>query len=132
MAADRDLDLITLKEAAQLLRVSEVTVRRWLKQGRLRAYHVGPRAVRLRRADIERALHSIGPADESTSSRRYGAIYVTEPRPLTDEERRRAREVLQAMRDSIEEQRRARGDVPFDESWPLINASRDERSRQLW
>ena len=51
MAVDHEfhLDLITLKEAAQLLRVSEVTIRRWLKQGRLRAYHVGPRAVRFRR-----------------------------------------------------------------------------------
>jgi excisionase family DNA binding protein len=37
-----DLDLLTLKEAATLLKVSVVTLRRWIKQGRLPAYHVGP------------------------------------------------------------------------------------------
>jgi excisionase family DNA binding protein len=131
MAVEHDLDLITVAEAALLLRVSQVTIHRWLKQGRLRAYHVGPRAVRLRQADLDSALRPVEPAPMPVSSQSHGAIAVIEPRPLTDEERRQAREVLQAMRALIEDQREMRKNVPIDESWPLINASRDERSKQL-
>lgn len=49
-------DLLTIPEAADMLRVSAVTVSRWLKQGRLPAYRVGPRAVRIRRVDIDQVL----------------------------------------------------------------------------
>jgi excisionase family DNA binding protein len=53
---DRDLDLLTLGEAAKLLKVSVVTLRRWIKQGRLPAYHVGPRKVRIKRSDLTKAF----------------------------------------------------------------------------
>ncbi|HEV2107310.1 MAG TPA: helix-turn-helix domain-containing protein [Thermomicrobiales bacterium] len=49
-------DLLTIPEAAEMLRVSAVTVSRWLKQGRLPSYRVGPRAVRIRRVDIDQVL----------------------------------------------------------------------------
>ena len=44
------------RRAAKLLKVSRVTVHRWLKQGQLRAYHVGPRAVRINRQDLQRVI----------------------------------------------------------------------------
>jgi excisionase family DNA binding protein len=47
-----DADLLTVPEAATVLKVSPVTVSRWLRQGRLPAYRLGPRAVRIRRADL--------------------------------------------------------------------------------
>lgn len=56
MASHDSGELLTVPEAAELLKVSAVTVSRWLKQGRLPAYRVGPRAVRIRRADIDRIL----------------------------------------------------------------------------
>ncbi len=46
------LDLLTVEEAARELRVSAVTVRRYIKSGRLRCVRLG-RNVRLRRDDIE-------------------------------------------------------------------------------
>ncbi|GAC1448493.1 MAG: hypothetical protein PVSMB4_05710 [Ktedonobacterales bacterium] len=49
-------EFLTVHEAAKLLKVSPVTIKRWLKQGRLRAYHVGPRAVRIKQEDIEALL----------------------------------------------------------------------------
>lgn len=49
-------ELLTVPEAAEVLKVSAVTVSRWLKQGRLPAYRVGPRAVRIRRSDIDDIL----------------------------------------------------------------------------
>ena len=47
-----DNDLLTVPEAATVLKVSPVTVSRWLRQGRLPAYRLGPRAVRIRRSDL--------------------------------------------------------------------------------
>jgi excisionase family DNA binding protein len=52
----QDLDLLTLPEAAALLKVSVVTLRRWIKQGRLPAYYVGPRKVRINRSDLSKAF----------------------------------------------------------------------------
>jgi excisionase family DNA binding protein len=46
------MDLITVKEAAQELRVSPVTIRRYIKSGRLRCIRLG-RTIRLRREDVE-------------------------------------------------------------------------------
>lgn len=47
-----DDDLLTVPEAAAVLKVSPVTVSRWLRQGRLPAYRLGPRAVRIRRSEL--------------------------------------------------------------------------------
>jgi excisionase family DNA binding protein len=58
-----DADLLTVPEAATVLKVSPVTVSRWLRQGRLPAYRLGPRAVRIRRADLAAVF---SPARERT------------------------------------------------------------------
>ena len=46
-------DLLSVKEAGQLLQVSESTLWRWINQKRLPAYRVGPRRMRLRKRDLE-------------------------------------------------------------------------------
>jgi excisionase family DNA binding protein len=46
-------DLLTIDEAAEHLKVSAVTISRWRRQGRLPTLKVGPRAVRIRRADLD-------------------------------------------------------------------------------
>lgn len=56
MERARNDELLTIKEAAALLKMSTVTVRRWLKQGRLAGYRVGARSIRLRRRDVEALL----------------------------------------------------------------------------
>lgn len=53
-------DLLTVPEAAERLKVSAVTVSRWIKQGRLRALKVGPRAVRIRTEDLDRIMAPTG------------------------------------------------------------------------
>ena len=45
--------LLTIAEAAVILKVSTVTVSRWGRQGRLPTLKIGPRAVRIRRADLD-------------------------------------------------------------------------------
>jgi hypothetical protein len=100
----------------------------------LRAYHIGPRAVRIRRGDLTTLLTPltegpVAPANQTelrlvhTSSRTI--------RPLTDEQVRQARDALAASQELIARQRAMRGGRPFDESWPMIRAAREERSKQL-
>jgi excisionase family DNA binding protein len=61
-----DVDLLTVPEAAAVLKVSPVTVSRWLRQGRLPAYRLGPRAVRIRRADLQAVFAPARPLAEPT------------------------------------------------------------------
>ncbi len=56
MAIGQAGDLLTVAEAATVLKVSPITIHRWLKQGRLTAYRVGPRAVRISSSELTRPL----------------------------------------------------------------------------
>lgn len=60
-------DLLTIPEAAAALKVSPVTIARWLKQGRLTAYRLGPRAVRIRRDDLIEVLKPSGHGRTATA-----------------------------------------------------------------
>jgi excisionase family DNA binding protein len=120
-----DLDLLTLPEAAKLLKVSVVTLRRWIKQGRFPAYHVGPRKVRIKRYDLAKAFT---PTLQEEVSAMPEKITI---RPLSDAE---VAEQLQAIAESeafLARMRAKRGGKPLASSVPLIRQSREERSKQL-
>ena len=65
MATPDGDDLLTIAEAAELLKVSAVTVSRWRRQGRLPTLKVGPRAVRIRRADLGLVARPYGGPDRT-------------------------------------------------------------------
>lgn len=48
-----DLEFLTTRQIADLLKISEVTVRKWCREKRLPAVKFG-RSYRVRRADIDR------------------------------------------------------------------------------
>jgi excisionase family DNA binding protein len=48
----QDSDLLSVREAAALLKFSTATIKRYLKSGRLPGYQVGPRAIRIRKQDL--------------------------------------------------------------------------------
>ncbi len=50
--------MLTVKQVATILGVLPETVRRWIKEGRFRAYRVGKRHIRIREADLETYLAS--------------------------------------------------------------------------
>jgi excisionase family DNA binding protein len=52
----------TLKQAAEFIGVDVKTVRPWIAQGRLTAYRVGPRLIRVDRASILKLASPIGGA----------------------------------------------------------------------
>lgn len=133
MATDQDFDLLTVGETADILKVSRVTIHRWLKQGRLPAYHVGPKAVRIRRGDLAVVVTPLhGREDEHTAP----AVGVqatpmqTMIRPLTEEEKRRGLEALEASRRLGESVLARLGGKVFEETWPIIREAREERSRR--
>lgn len=53
---ERQNELITINEAAAYLRVHHRTVRKFISEGDLPAYHLGSKVVRLRRSDVEHLL----------------------------------------------------------------------------
>jgi excisionase family DNA binding protein len=122
---NQDLDLLTLGEAAALLKVSIVTLRRWIKQGRLPAYHVGPRKVRIRRRDLTTLL-TLSTREEVSAVPERTTI-----RPLTDQEVQEGLEALKESEAFIERLRERRRGKPLAPSWPLIRQEREERSKRL-
>lgn len=130
MTTSHNPDLLTIAEAAGLLKVSTVTLHRWIKQGRLPAYHVGPKAIRIRRADLATV---IAPAHEGRTlplSGRQATPIQTDIRPLTVEEKQRGWEALRQSEALIARMRARRGGRPAAESWPLIREARERRSQQ--
>jgi len=51
--------LLTPEDAAAMLGVCGASVHRFIKQGRLPAYRVGPRLIRVRRSDVEAFLQPV-------------------------------------------------------------------------
>ena len=79
--APGDDDLLTIPEAAEILKVSTVTLSRWRRQGRLPTLKIGPRAVRIRRADLELVSQ---PYSGPVSSLDQPRPVLTTPAPATD------------------------------------------------
>lgn len=55
----------TIQEAAAENGVHTNTVRRWIRQGRITAYRVGPRRIRIDRASLTAVITPIAPRPES-------------------------------------------------------------------
>lgn len=124
-----DDDLLTVAEAATLLRVAPSTVRRWIREGDVRAQRIGRRRVALRRADLARL---ITPARHATDTK--DSVVVDEPvvrRRLTPEEIQRGLEAMDRAQQRAAETRALRGGKLFPPAWITINEQRDERTRQL-
>jgi excisionase family DNA binding protein len=72
------MELLTVRETADLLKVSTVTVRRFIADGRLPAVKVG-RAVRIEKSDAERVAKPVAPKAQQASRASRGQ----RGRPLT-------------------------------------------------
>lgn len=55
----QESDLMTVTEAADLLRVHPRTIGRFIEDGRLPGYQVGGKIIRIRRSDVEGLLTRI-------------------------------------------------------------------------
>ena len=122
-------DFVTVAEAAALLRVAPSTIRRWIRQGTVPAYRIGPRRVALKRGELS-AL--VSPTAETESAANDGVFIADGPlRRLTLEERARALAALERAERHSQEIRARLGGRLFPPSWKVIAEMRDERDREL-
>ena len=132
MAIEVDTEWLTIPEAADLLKISTVTLHRWLKQGRLPAYHVGPRYVRIRRQDLASVFTPVSKATTEDESRAARVVHDQNTvKPLTEEEVRRRLKAIEQCEALTERMRARRGGKALPSSWRLIRQAREERSRHL-
>lgn len=115
-------NMVSVAEAAAILRVHPSTIRRWIETGELKAYRMGPKRVLLDSRDLSVAVKTAGPARPATRG----------PRPaeqrLSHDEGERLKQAIANSR-LLHQEMRALG--PLTPSWVLINEGRDERSNAL-
>ncbi|MGH2449457.1 MAG: helix-turn-helix domain-containing protein, partial [Chloroflexota bacterium] len=119
--------LIPVSQAARLLAVHISTVRRWIRHGKLPAYRLGDKGVRVRYDDLMQLLTplEIGQKDNVRSDDRS-----SRPHRLTDEEQHQARAAVTGAR-TLQDEFRARYGTMSPESWEILNESRSERTASL-
>jgi excisionase family DNA binding protein len=128
-----DSELLTIAEATRLLKVGRTTLHRWLKSGRLRAYQVGPKAVRIRRGDLNTVMkltYGEGVTDVKEAQPIPVQTTLAAIHPMTEEQKQRALAALEQSRQLGERILARRGGKPIEESWPMIREAREERSTQ--
>lgn len=127
---------LSIAEAAAVWRVSKITVHRWIKQGRVQAYHVGPRRVRLRAEDVNAlpvAIQKDPRAEEGEMLIDAGDALVTTELALpgmTDEQFDEGREALRRI-DEMAARIRARSGL-HESAAILMRQAQEERDKYLW
>jgi excisionase family DNA binding protein len=124
---DYDNEYLTVAEAAALLKVHKSTIWRWIDKGQLPAYRVGQRGVRLKKADLERSLTRVG---QEKGGEQTVPEHGQKVRPLTVKEQQRGLRALKEMQ-RLRAEITAQYGMLTPDSWELVNASRDERTREL-
>jgi excisionase family DNA binding protein len=133
MSAVLNQEYMTIAEAAELLRLHPSTIRRWIAQGVVTGYRVGPRHVLLKRAELDRLPVPIDrvPPEWAVKETSEASIDELKRRGLTPEEQARAMAAIARAKQRHQEQLARRGGVPFSPSWEIINQQRDQRIREL-
>ena len=122
-------DYLTVAEAAALLKVSQPTIWRWIDQGRLPAYRIGEKRVRINKTDLTRLITPV-----RKTGQKGGAMAHTErliQGPLTVKEQKRALKAVQDAQRLQAEMLAQRGGKPFTPSYSILDELRDERTRSL-
>jgi excisionase family DNA binding protein len=130
---DTQQGYVTVTEAAKRLQVSHPTVWRWIRSGKLAAYRVGPKTIRVKEADLAALIQPVAPSrtGENTMRGSLSTNTSVDTTPLTDEERQRGLAALAKLDDFQERLLAARGGQPFPSSVDVIQQMREERSERL-
>ncbi len=106
----------TIQEAAKLLRVSEGTVWRWVRDQKLPAYRVGDRAIRIKKEDLPSVIKKTD----------MGARTMERAITLDKDQQLLVLKQAEALRAKIE----SRVGKPLPSSVQEIRALREERARR--
>ena len=120
-------DLLSVREAARLLRVSESTIWRWINEDALPSYRVGRKRVYLKRAELTPLLRPArmkGGNKSDMERERLNLFPMAPHREAIDQ-------VEQAL--ALQAKLRAKygGQRAGPEAWEDVNEMREERSREL-
>jgi excisionase family DNA binding protein len=127
--SDGDGRYFTVAEAARKLRVSHSTVWRWIDSGRLPAYRVGPKAIRIREQDLETVIAPVATTQVSATNQARGPHRIlVGPRTsaLTDIEVADRLAALERAAASRAAQLASRGGVPLASSTEVVAQVREE------
>jgi excisionase family DNA binding protein len=80
-------------EAARYLGVSPSTIWRWIDAGKLAAYRIGPRGIRIRDEDVQAAIQPARPASQPS----VAPPFPLPPPPTAEELERRKRLVAEIL-----------------------------------
>lgn len=130
MGTALDEEYLSVGEAAERLGVSGSTIWRWVGQGRLPAYRVGPRRLKLKVADVAAAVVPARPAEDRRVWMRLKDHADVTPF-MSNEESEQMGRALEGLRVVREKLLARRGGVPFPPLWKELNEMRDERTRHL-
>jgi excisionase family DNA binding protein len=96
MSEARETEFYTVAEAARVLAVSPVTIWRWIKANRLRAYRIGPRNIRIKKEDLDQMVQPAWAGQDlevCTTAERVPLILE----PPSEEELARRRELYERI-----------------------------------
>ncbi len=133
MPKDREGQFYTVQEAAGVLGLSPSTIWRWIESEKLPAYRIGPKAVRIRKSDLEAAVKPARTGRREVNVMRSSAAAAVDiaNKPLTRAEADhllRATERARTLRERMLARRKGK---PFSSSWDIIDRAREERSQEL-
>jgi excisionase family DNA binding protein len=133
-AEGESVELLTVDEIAKLLKVTPITVRRYITDGRLPAVRVG-RRVRVRKEAVEDLLSPIIPSRAGASAKgKRGHVNEIERatvRPLTDKEKREILATIEKAKRERAELAAKYHDVPVPFTLELLDEAREQRTREL-
>ena len=126
-------ELLTVADAARSLKVSSSTIWRWINTGKLASYRIGPKAIRIRRADLNEVI-----APGRTSGKgvkimtKFSSVQTNlDIEHLTEEEIRQGLQAMREVRQLRERMHREQGGPTLPDSIQLIREMREERSGRL-
>jgi excisionase family DNA binding protein len=123
--AVEERDYLTPAEAARQLHVSVSTIWRWIEKGKLPAYRVGERSIRIKKQDLSKV---ITPVKEGTLIVRFPAKGTLRVElPLDSDKGDDFLERAKRLREAI---LRERNGVPLPDGAEDIRAAREERDRE--
>ncbi len=121
-------DSVTVAQAAKQLGVSQQTIWRWIEQGKLPAYRVGEKRVRIKNADLGRVITPVVHGEKGAGMAQTERLALG---PLTAAERKQGlRAIEQAQRLQAEMLAQRKGKL-FGSSNEVLDELRDERTRSL-
>ena len=119
-------DLVSVRDAARLLRVSESTVWRWINADAVPSYRVGRKRVYLKRSDLALLLRPARPKAGEMAEKERERLNLFPMAP-----RRPGVDPVAAAKALHAKFLAKRGREPIPEAWQDINEARDERTREL-